>query len=229
MQILKDLYEIETVIQQPVAEQEETASGGNSDERNLDPPDAAVSDNAGTPNKPTASGSRQAGTSDKGRGKQPVSGSRPTSKASAKSAKSAKSTTNLGRSSTLDAGEGGDADESEEQRVHIQCTKRFLGLEVVFVSSDRTESEMLEYMQGQHGRWLALKYADREGKNRLAERYQVAGLPTLVVVDRETGTVLSRNGRADVMACFTKPGDPIDVRAYEEIFANWHNLAGRGS
>lgn len=68
--------------------------------------------------------------------------------------------------------------------------------EVVFASSDRDVASFDEYFNEQP--WLALPYADREGKERLSKKYKVSGIPTLVIVDKE-GKVITTDGRSEVM------------------------------
>ena len=46
-------------------------------------------------------------------------------------------------------------------------------LEVVFVSSDRSEAEMLSYMRESHGDWLGLSFSEQALKKQLSEKYGV--------------------------------------------------------
>jgi len=55
--------------------------------------------------------------------------------------------------------------------------------EVIFVSSDRSEKEMADYMRGAGMRFFALDYGKR-GDARAITRYAGRGIPCLVVVDR---------------------------------------------
>lgn len=68
-------------------------------------------------------------------------------------------------------------------------------LEVMFVSSDRDEASFKEY-HGHMG-FLALPYVERDLKTKLAQRFKVSGIPTLVFVDAE-GKTLTTNGRSIV-------------------------------
>ncbi len=68
--------------------------------------------------------------------------------------------------------------------------------EIVFVSSDREEQEMMNYMKEMDMPWLALRYGDKHIA-RLKERFKVAGIPTLVIVD-DKGNTISANARGDV-------------------------------
>lgn len=70
-------------------------------------------------------------------------------------------------------------------------------LEVVFVSSDREETAFKEYFGEQP--WLALPYADRKGKDALSKKYKVSGIPTLVILDGESGELITKDGRSAMM------------------------------
>jgi len=71
--------------------------------------------------------------------------------------------------------------------------------EIVFVSSDKSENDMLDYFKNDHGDYLALPYENREGKNELSTMFEVQGIPTFVIVD-SNGKVLNANGRSKVSA-----------------------------
>ena len=71
-------------------------------------------------------------------------------------------------------------------------------LEIVFISSDRSEQEMLSYMRESHGPWPALPHSSPLGP-RLNTEHGVSGIPALVVLARD-GRVISRQGREDVMS-----------------------------
>jgi len=71
-----------------------------------------------------------------------------------------------------------------------------LGMEIVFASSDRDEAAFTEYFNEMP--WLAIPYNNKKVKEELSEKYQVRGIPTLVIVDRQTGQVNTKNGRAAI-------------------------------
>ncbi|GIL56515.1 hypothetical protein Vafri_11866 [Volvox africanus] len=56
-------------------------------------------------------------------------------------------------------------------------------VEAVFVSADREEHAMKEYHS--HMTWPALPFSDKERKDELNKRYEVEGIPTLVVLDED--------------------------------------------
>lgn len=53
--------------------------------------------------------------------------------------------------------------------------------EVVFVSSDRDESQFSEYYAEMP--WLALPFDERDRKAQLSKRFGVSGIPSLVILD----------------------------------------------
>ena len=70
-------------------------------------------------------------------------------------------------------------------------------VEIVFVSSDRSEEAMVAYMKESHGDWWAVGYDSIEVKE-LKSHFGVSGIPTLVVLDKN-GKEVSKNGRGDVV------------------------------
>jgi len=70
------------------------------------------------------------------------------------------------------------------------------GLEVVFVSSDKDEDAFNSYYSEMP--WLALPFADRDGKAALNKKFKVNGIPSLVIVDAQTGELITADGRAAV-------------------------------
>ncbi|KAJ8312501.1 hypothetical protein KUTeg_009874, partial [Tegillarca granosa] len=68
--------------------------------------------------------------------------------------------------------------------------------EIVFLSSDRSEKDFKEYFNEMP--WLALPFDNREGKNKLSKKFKVSGIPSLIILDGETGEVITANGRGKV-------------------------------
>jgi len=66
-------------------------------------------------------------------------------------------------------------------------------LEMVFVSSDRSQADMAAYMTEAHGDWLAVPHGSPAAQ-QLSSQFQVSGIPTLVFL-RADGTVVEREGR----------------------------------
>ncbi|KAH7970811.1 hypothetical protein HPB49_015809 [Dermacentor silvarum] len=73
-----------------------------------------------------------------------------------------------------------------------------LPIEVVYVSSDRSEDEMNAFLNSTDENWPALPYGDKL-QFALKARYKIAGIPALVVL-RADGSLVCANGRPDIMA-----------------------------
>lgn len=71
------------------------------------------------------------------------------------------------------------------------------GLEIVFVSSDKSAEQFGEYYAEMP--WLALPYADRKGKKALTERFGVSGIPKLVILDGVNGEIITADGKTKVL------------------------------
>ncbi|KAG8178833.1 hypothetical protein JTE90_016504, partial [Oedothorax gibbosus] len=71
-----------------------------------------------------------------------------------------------------------------------------LPLEIIFVSSDRSEDALFSYMDEAHGDWLAVPF-DSPIINQLKQAFSIQGIPTLIVVKKD-GTIVTTNGRSDV-------------------------------
>lgn len=69
--------------------------------------------------------------------------------------------------------------------------------EIIFVTSDRSEEEYLDYYNNYHGLWLRLEYNDPMIEE-LAAKYSVTGIPMLTIINQE-GRIINKNGREDVV------------------------------
>jgi nucleoredoxin len=69
-------------------------------------------------------------------------------------------------------------------------------MQIVFVSSDRDEHSYNEYFGSMP--WVAVPLSDGATKQRLAEKYGVRGIPTLVVVNAATGATVDASARNTV-------------------------------
>jgi hypothetical protein len=74
-------------------------------------------------------------------------------------------------------------------------------LEVVFISSDRTQADMDTYFGEMP--WKALKFTERATKAFLSEKYEIEGIPTLVLL-KPDGSLVTTEGRE---AIFTPPAE----------------------
>ena len=67
-------------------------------------------------------------------------------------------------------------------------------LEVIFVSKDKTEEELLEYRKKMP--WLNIPFGDTRIE-KLLEKYQVVGIPVLLILNTK-GEVVTMDGKKDV-------------------------------
>jgi len=70
------------------------------------------------------------------------------------------------------------------------------GVEIIFVSSDRSAADMTSYMKESHGEWLAVEHDSDLGK-ALKTQFGISGIPALIVCKKD-GTVVTKSGRQDV-------------------------------
>lgn len=68
--------------------------------------------------------------------------------------------------------------------------------DLVFVSHDRSEKDMYQYMRDYKMPWKAIRFDDPQ-RDALKKKYGIQGIPTLVIVD-SSGKTLSSNARGDV-------------------------------
>ena len=68
-------------------------------------------------------------------------------------------------------------------------------IEVVFVSSDRSQEDMVNYMKESHGDWYAVEHESDLDK-KLSEEFDVSGIPYLVVLKAD-GTLITKEGREE--------------------------------
>eukprot|EP00928_Gymnodinium_smaydae_P013846 TRINITY_DN15025_c0_g1_i1.p1 TRINITY_DN15025_c0_g1~~TRINITY_DN15025_c0_g1_i1.p1 ORF type:complete len:452 (-),score=100.95 TRINITY_DN15025_c0_g1_i1:177-1532(-) len=71
------------------------------------------------------------------------------------------------------------------------------GLEIVFVSSDRDADSCHDYFKEMP--WLALPYSEREIKNKLSAKFKVQGIPTMIILNGADGSIITKDGRSEVM------------------------------
>ncbi|KAL7472138.1 hypothetical protein ACHAXS_012494 [Conticribra weissflogii] len=75
-------------------------------------------------------------------------------------------------------------------------------LEVIFVSSDRDDASFNGYFEKMP--WLALipGYSSQEARDRqakLADMFQIRGIPSVIILDAKTGYFITDNARMEVM------------------------------
>ncbi len=69
--------------------------------------------------------------------------------------------------------------------------------EIVFVSLDNSEGEKKTYIREMEMKWLTVPGARSKDAQSLAERFQIRGIPALIIVAPD-GSVVTANGREDV-------------------------------
>ena len=77
--------------------------------------------------------------------------------------------------------------------------------EIIFVSADRTEDAMFEYMEEMTMPWLAMRHKCSEADD-LKEKFNVRGIPKLVILD-SNGEVITAEGRNAVQSLGKKAWD----------------------
>jgi len=83
------------------------------------------------------------------------------------------------------------------------------GIELIFVSWDKSSEEMFDYMKEAHGDWFAFEHESKVAK-KLSKKFKVDGIPTLVAL-KSDGTVIDKNARS----CVAKG---------EAIISKWKSL-----
>lgn len=70
------------------------------------------------------------------------------------------------------------------------------GIEIIFVSWDRSSEDMFSYMEEAHGDWYALEHESKVGK-KLKKKFGVSGIPCLVALKAD-GTIIDKNARGSI-------------------------------
>ena len=70
------------------------------------------------------------------------------------------------------------------------------GVEIIFVSCDRSPDAMKDYMKESHGSWLSVEHGSDLSK-ALKQHFNISGIPTLIVCKAD-GTVITEDGDEDV-------------------------------
>jgi len=85
--------------------------------------------------------------------------------------------------------------------------------EVIFISSDSSEPEFKKYHEDMP--WLAIPYKNEDEKDACSEKYSIRGLPTLVLIDGESGDTITEDGRETVSA-YGAAGFPFSKSRLDE-------------
>jgi len=68
--------------------------------------------------------------------------------------------------------------------------------EIVFVSFDRSDADLKEYLKEAHGDWCFLPFGDAFIQE-LSTKYGVSGIPAMIVI-KPNGDIVDKNGRGSV-------------------------------
>jgi len=93
-------------------------------------------------------------------------------------------------------------------------------VQCIFNSWDRSEDQFNEYRKEMP--WVARKYDDKDTRKWLDDLYEVQGIPSLVVVNAKTGTLVTKDARGSVQAepeGFPWEKKPVDVLGPKRIDA----------
>jgi len=69
-------------------------------------------------------------------------------------------------------------------------------LEIIFLSSDSDEESFDEYYKDMP--WLKLDYKEQDKKTELEEKFGVNGIPTLILLNGDSGDVISTDARMQI-------------------------------
>ena len=72
--------------------------------------------------------------------------------------------------------------------------------EVIFITWDEEEEDFTEYFG--HMPWLSMNFKAQEQRQRLTDTYQVESIPTVLVLDADSGKLIGSKARGKI------PNDP---------------------
>ena len=90
--------------------------------------------------------------------------------------------------------------------------------EIIFVSGDRSDDECINYYASMP--WLLLKFSEKSLKTNLMEEFNVAGIPSLILLDGE-GNLITTHGRQLI---FSAPFDKLK-EAEAERASSWCTIS----
>ncbi|XP_040575425.1 nucleoredoxin-like protein 2 isoform X1 [Lepeophtheirus salmonis] len=73
------------------------------------------------------------------------------------------------------------------------------GVEIIFVSSDRSLEDQISYMKSSHGNWAAIKFGN-DIAPALKKKFEISGIPALIVINKKTGSIITKQGRNDIQS-----------------------------
>eukprot|EP01018_Ginkgo_biloba_P027556 Gb_30883 [translate_table: standard] len=90
-----------------------------------------------------------------------------------------------------------------------------VGFEIIFISADVHEESFAEYHSIMP--WLALPFSDAETRDKLDEKFQVSGIPTLVILDKKGRTI--RTDGVEIIEEFGVQAYPFTTERLHELKA----------
>lgn len=94
--------------------------------------------------------------------------------------------------------------------------------EVIFVSGDRDEKSFAAYFSQMP--WLAIPFDDEDTRDALNQRFEVEGIPHVVLLDRASGRVISKDAVAALRSDTDAANFPWKPRPVEEL--SGENISG---
>jgi nucleoredoxin len=91
------------------------------------------------------------------------------------------------------------------------------GMEIVFVSSDRSEKDFQSYYKEMP--WLAVPYSRRDIHQALNKKFKVQGIPSLVILDR-SGQVITTDGRSKISSDPKGQDFPWKPKPFAEVIGS---------
>ncbi|CAF3094057.1 unnamed protein product [Rotaria sp. Silwood2] len=74
--------------------------------------------------------------------------------------------------------------------------------EIIFISSDRDENSFNEYYKEMP--WLTLDFKNRAKKEEIAKKFNITGIPTLILLDGDSGEIICSDARGQLQFEDTK-------------------------
>lgn len=99
-------------------------------------------------------------------------------------------------------------------------------IEIVFISNDKSEQEMMSYFQNDHGDYLAVKFGETDISN-LSREYDIKGIPTLCVIDKD-GKTLAPNQQVRELVIQSAQGTDVSttLKQWQRECGDWTATKG---
>jgi len=99
-------------------------------------------------------------------------------------------------------------------------------IEIVFVSSDKSEQEMMSYFQNDHGDYLAVKFSE-DDRIDLSRDYDIRGIPTVCAIDKD-GKTLAPNQEVRNLVIQNAQGVDVSstLKQWQRDCGDWKTTKG---